>query len=506
MMNQARYDERNKAKQRQGHTLVLLAIMLGLLVGMIGLAVDGGLLLAAHERAQNVADSTARSLAIALHNGATSESLQGTGEQFAFTHNLLPADPGMTPAQQLIVNHPPESGAYAGNTDYVEVLVTHPMDTNFIHVLGNDRHRLVSARAVAGFRQMPRDAGLVILNPRANPGLAVSGTNAMLDVDSGIVVYTRREGENQFGATVGEYHAGQPSVTVDGSGATMLATEFYVSGGVDDRENYVAPNVSVLHAGTNDPVNDPLHDGTVQLPIPTVANGVLHRDLGSVSISNNNVSPLVSPNEHNEATGKTTLYPGIYHDINISGGEVVLMPGIYVLQKLSGGGNILSITGGIVTGEGVMFYNTGPTWDPVSGGDDVGDLNADSETDPFGVHGTKFGGIDIHAEGVRLSPIDTDPLLGYDYSGMGGIEAFNQLVIYQRRFNTTSINITNGQPAPLGITGRFYAKWAELNLSGQGTYNFSIIVGSMSVSGRAIVTVRDRLPLEPFVEPVRLVE
>ena len=165
----------------------------------------------------------------------------------------------------------------------------------------------------------------------------------------------------------------------------------------------------------------------------------------------------------------------------------------------------LSITGGTVTGDGVMFYNTGSTWDPATGGEDVGDLAASSETDPFGVAGTKFGGIDIHGSGVRLSPIDTtNP--AFEYSDMPGIEAFNQMVIYQRRFNAAPINITDGQASPLGITGRFYAKWANLHLSGQGTYNFSIVVGSMSVAGRAIVTVRDRLPLDPEIEPVRLVE
>jgi hypothetical protein len=31
-------------------------------------------------------------------------------------------------------------------------------------------------------------------------------------------------------------------------------------------------------------------------------------------------------------------------------------------------------------------------------------------------------------------------------------------------------------------------------------------VGSLSVQGNAVVTVRDRMPLKPMIEPVRLVE
>ena len=64
---------------RKGYVLILVALLLPLLIGMVGLTVDGGLLLASHERAQNVADATARSVAIALKNGASHNSLQSWG-------------------------------------------------------------------------------------------------------------------------------------------------------------------------------------------------------------------------------------------------------------------------------------------------------------------------------------------------------------------------------------------------------------------------------------------
>ncbi len=519
-MNKARCTRRNRKQRiannkRPGVILVLFAIMLALLIGMIGLVVDGGLMLASHERAQNIADSTARSVAIALHNGDEELSPQKNGERFAFTYNHLPDDPEMTPAQQVIVNHPPQSGAFAGINDYVEVIITHPMDTNFIQVLGVATHQRVSARAVAGFRTFPKSAGVVILDPRGNPGLSVQGTNAKLQVNSAILVFTRRVGENEFGATVGEFAAGQPSVTMGGAGATMEATELIVSGGVDRWENYVAPAVDVLHAGTEDRVDDPFHDRPMRLPIPIEGNGVINRDLGSVSITNNNQTGIYpenpdSINTYNKETGVTTLHPGIYNQIRISGGEVEFKPGIYVLQNISGGGNILSITGGTVTGLGVMFYNTASSWDPVTGGDDQRDDLAEdttSETEPFNVQSTQFGGIDIHGEHVHLTGIDTNLYAYFNEHGEPideDIDVFNDMVIYQRRFNQTPINITNGQDG--GIEGRFYAKWANLQLSGQGTYNFAIVVGSMSVNGRAIVNVPVGIPLDPLIEPVRLVE
>jgi hypothetical protein len=86
------------------------------------------------------------------------------------------------------------------------------------------------------------------------------------------------------------------------------------------------------------------------------------------------------------------------------------------------------------------------------------------------------------------------------------MSVFQDMVIYQRRVNTESININNGASFPGGISGRIYAKWGSLNVSGNGTYNFSIVVGSMSSSGNAAITVRDRLPLTARIRPVRLVE
>ncbi len=487
------------ARSRSGYVLVLVALLLPLLIGMVGLTIDGGLLLAAHERAQNLADATARSVANALKNGAPHDSLQSWGETVAFELNSLPDDTESSRGQQVVVHHPPLSGPFTGNPAYVEVLVRHPLDTTFIQVLGNvASHHSLTARAVAGFHSIPRAAGVVVLNPAGNPGLSVSGTNSQLLVDASVIVYTNRRGENEYGATVGQIPSGQGSIVMGGSGSTLLAESIYVSGGVDDDANYTAPNVGELHAGTNDPVNDPYHDApAASLPIPTTAYGVVNRQLGTVLVSTGSTNNLVAPNSYNPSTGVTTLNPGIYSRITINGGNVVFTPGIYVLQNISGGGNIMSITGGTVTGNGVMFYNTGPTWDPVTGGDDQTDLTSSSQTPPVGQQ-TRFGGITFNGPNVNLTPINA----GSD----SPMYAYHDMVIYQRRISTESITINSGASFPGGIAGRIYAKWGSLSISGNGTYNFSIVVGSMSSNGNAAITVRDRIPLTTLIYPVRLVE
>jgi hypothetical protein len=486
-------------KSRDGYVLILVALLLPLLIGLVGLTIDGGLLLASHERAQNVADATARSVAIALKNGASHDSLQAWADSVAFGLNALPRDSASTGGRQVIVHHPPISGPFTDDPAFVEVLVSHPLDTRFIHLLSNmATHHSLTARAVAGFRSLPLGAGVVILNPLGNPGLSVSGTNSSLLVDAAVVVFTNRQGENEYGAIVGQYPAGQASIVMGGSGSTLLASSVYVSGGVDDEANYRAPAVGELHAGTNDLVSDPFHDvpGN-QMPIPTTANGVIDRQLGSVSITAGTAGNLVAPNAYDPATGVTTLNPGIYDNITINGGTVIFTPGIYVLQNRSGGGNIMSITGGTVTGNGVMFYNTGSTWDPVTGGDDQTDLATSSQTLPNGQR-TRFGGITLNGPQVNMTPIRV--------AAGSPMSVFQDMVIYQRRVNTESISINNGASFPGGISGRIYAKWGSLNVSGNGTYNFSIVVGSMSSSGNAAITVRDRIPFTSRILPVRLVE
>ena len=105
-MKQHRQTSRYKRQGgRAGYVLLLVALLLPLLIGLIGLTVDGGLLLASHERAQSVADATARSVAIALKRGAPHDSLQAYGESVAYGLNGLPRDDEMTSSSQVAVHH-----------------------------------------------------------------------------------------------------------------------------------------------------------------------------------------------------------------------------------------------------------------------------------------------------------------------------------------------------------------------------------------------------------------
>ncbi len=59
------------------------------------------------------------------------------------------------------------------------------------------------------------------------------------------------------------------------------------------------------------------------------------------------------------------------------------------------------------------------------------------------------------------------------------------MLFYQRRWNNNTITI-NSSPI---LNGVIYAQWANFSLAGNGTYNFAIVVGSMSVNGEAVINV-----------------
>jgi hypothetical protein len=188
---------------------------------------------------------------------------------------------------------------------------------------------------------------------------------------------------------------------------------------------------------------------------------------------------------HTATAGEVILHPGIYDSIDITGGSVYLIPGIYVVASNKNNQAALKITGGTVTADGVMFYNTGNNYNPSTGSPDANDINKKPPHDD----GATLGGFTFNA-GMRFRPISTTT---YAYSSLyAGAPAvsnkFDGMLFYQRRRNTQGIDI-QGNSATGVLSGTLYAKWANFKISGQGTYDAQFVAGSMSVTGQGDVTV-----------------
>ncbi len=473
--------------RRSGAILVWFALMLTMLLGMVGLVVDSGLLMAGHRHTQNAADAAALAAALDLMLGKSPAVATATAITFCKQHNDL-AD-----APDPIVNIPPASGPYAGEPGYVEVIASNPLPTYFIQVLpGVATENTVRARAVAGSQAIAAGEGVIVLDP-TKTGLKISG-QAILKVLGDVYVNSEGRGKDADGNDIGideNYYASRVS-----NNAEAYASKFHIVGGVDWPTNYqyIGPGdipLDELLLTGQIPMPDPL----LYLPTPTVETGVDPTYRGYPQATNTNLklndaeADLTSPanyvddSDPDPSNHVMVLHPGIYRSISITGGNVDFKPGIYVIRPEENTQNAFTVTGGNVDARGIMIYNTGSNYDEVSGDPD----RLDQNQAPPHPDGAEFGGITINA-GIKLAGIDLeDPALDYDPMHRPS-QIFDGMLLYQRRRNTMDVNI-QGDATDGALSGTLYAKWAETKIAGQGIYNAQFVVGTMDLTGSGVVTI-----------------
>jgi len=484
---------RRRGRRRRGIVLVWFALLLIVVLGFAGLVIDGGLLLSAQRRAQNAADAAALAAAYDMYRGKSTAVT--TAETFVHQRNGLP-DATVT------VNIPPSQGPYSGETRYVEVIVNNTVSTFLVHVLGVDAQNMATARAVAGYESVAAGEGVMVLDPTARPGLAVSG-NGSIRVRGRVVVNSCGEGVDENGEPVDTNGDGDSNDGIAASGGKdgpdygVFAEVIDVVGGVDKPELFKSisgGNSPLKCYGTEEP--DPLID----LPTPTTGNGVDPTRRGNVTVTNTNVLGLnedqggqnfvaeggevIGSGLHVATVGEVILHPGVYGSLSITGGQVYLIPGIYVVAPQQNVSDALKMTGGYVTADGVMFYNTTRSYSPDTGMPDAGDY-----TDKTPLPQDEYnGGFTINS-GMVFTPISKDINYGSLYVGAKSVSpVFNGMLFYQRRRNARALEI-QGNAGEGQLQGTLYAKWALFKLAGQGTYDAQFIVGSMNCSGNGVVTI-----------------
>jgi Flp pilus assembly protein TadG len=423
----------------------MFVLLLPVLLGMVGLTIDGGLMLVVYRQAQNAADAAALAAAVDILNGASTTgttSATATGQTYGTT-NL----PGAT----VTIHIGPSSGPFSGNGHYAEAIVSYPFHTSFIQVLGVNATQTVTARAVAGYEIVTAGEGVMTLgtNPQGGKGLQVSG-GASLSVQGGIIVdATGNSALDVSGG--GTVSAQQVTVSGGATSGTSNNVQSYPSGG--------GPDPLVVNTGVDVP--DPL----ASLAAPSTSSPGTYTVVNNSNPTGNN--PPTTSGSIDIGNGQTqVVYPGVYSYIKITGGTVTFNPGIYVVT--GGKTNAIDITGGTVTGTGVMFYDTASNYDP-SSGQDTGSGNS------------KFGGINISGSGVSFSGLNDSS------------SPYNGMLFFMDRSNTgnsTSTISIQGGSSGATVTGVTYAPTANLQVSGSGSWNSQFLVNSMSVSGQGNVTIQ----------------
>ncbi len=202
-------------KSESGQAIVLLVFGMIVLMGMAGLAIDGGNLYTQKRRAQNAVDNAALAYALELS--------QGTGSSFGQTRatTVLSSNGYVNGQDSVTITMINPVPGYTNPDSYVEVILTQTVPTALIHLVYGGP-AVYSARAIArGVAPQPLMSGyaLAALKPGcdgsdtigvqgrgggSSGGTTITGAGAFVNVSCSDALDTSGSGE-QFWTDGGSY-------------------------------------------------------------------------------------------------------------------------------------------------------------------------------------------------------------------------------------------------------------------------------------------------------------
>lgn len=163
----------------RGSVLPLVAISLPVLLGFVGLALEMGSWFMIHETMQNGADSAAIAAGRA-YAANRSADLLAQAKAVASTYNFTTASGSV-----VTVNRAPLSGAYASDSQAIEVVITQSQSRTFSSIFTNAAMS-IKARAVSKLK--PSAACIIALEPTANSAFALTGGSIINATDCDVKV------------------------------------------------------------------------------------------------------------------------------------------------------------------------------------------------------------------------------------------------------------------------------------------------------------------------------
>jgi hypothetical protein len=415
-------------RSQRGQALAIFSISLVALLSVAALAFDGGMMMLERRDQQNAADAAAIAAAryILTDKPTAIAAAKSVATANGFTNGVN--------GHQVSVSIPPTSGAFAGNSNYVEVDIRSTRPSIFAGVMGVASWP-VGARAVGTDNDAVGGSfSILALDPSMCDALLLSG-NGDLNAFGNIQVNStchngalRRQGN------------GDISVNVPG-GACNVVGDIKDGGGqgvINCVQNEGAPIIE-----------DPLRFlGQPAMPLPALTPTQIAGSkpipdgcpggsgAGTVAL------PAVCQFTSSYAGEEWRLYPGLYPGgLKLQGGTFYLEPGIYWL-----GGGGLDITG---TGAAAFSVLTGGTTGPDGG---VLFYNSELPTAPAGpiiLNGASAN--------IQLYPLD-EPTSNYE-----------DILIWQdRAVNVPSIyDVTiNGSTSDMVVRGTIYVPSGEVRVNG----------------------------------------
>lgn len=315
-------------RSESGQVFVMLVLLVTALVGFTALAIDGGMVYSERRRAQNAADSGALAGALAktlsenLHVAAL-DRIDSNG----FGTSWGPCDPagydctlGTGENWTVEVTNPPRSGDFAGNDDYIQVVISTKVEGAFVHLFFGDglQTTVTAVSRVWPAQNITPGYALYGATKTECKGLWFSGTG-----DTSIT------GGSVFSNSDADSPSCQSGVQ-DGSGAIIVGPSpenLQVVGGFDLGGSGSVSPLPVVEGAPQDDLR----------PVPTPDCSGL-TDYGKELIN---------------AGQSKTLDPGLYESISFhAGASVTMNPGMYCIYGDKG----FTGNGGSIAGTGVMIY------------------------------------------------------------------------------------------------------------------------------------------------------
>ena len=295
-----------RARGEAGQVLIIVAVMLPVLIGFMGLVIDLGSLYHHKRRMQTAADAGAlagaherwRSRDTEIENSALEEA--GDND---FSHGVDGVD--------VTVHHPPVSGYYINDPRFVEVIIRQSAPTHFMRIFG--------------WQEVPIDS-------RAVAGVGASSTNCVYVLDPGIPGALQGDSNSVMNATCG--------VVVNSNSSTAMSLNSSAS----------------VNAGAVAVTGD--YETTSSASVTPKPDTGVTASADPLAYLNSTPPPYagVTRTNYKLDTGSDNLLPGVYYggiELN-NNARVNLSPGVYILA----GGGLRMTSNARIAGTGVTFYNT----------------------------------------------------------------------------------------------------------------------------------------------------
>jgi hypothetical protein len=284
------------------------------IMGIVAIALDGGLLFDSRRYAQATADAAALAAAVDLYQNYPHNSgvdTNSTALKSALTTAAAMGYKNDKDTSTVTVNIPPKSGNFLGLPGYAEVIVQFNQQRSFSNIFGSGPLP-VSARAVAQGRWVPSNNGVIVLHPTAPSALNANGNGDTRVQNSSIIVNSNN---SSAATTVGNAYVADVGKSIDITGTN--------------------PGYSGTFQGKVVTGQQPVPDPLAYLPVPDPSTMTVQTASGGQTVN---------------------LQPGRYvGGLNFSGLTTVNMaPGIYYMD----GGSFVFSGQGNLNANGVMIYAT----------------------------------------------------------------------------------------------------------------------------------------------------